>query len=274
MLVRESVLGIAVFVLLGFFVGASRAQATGFWLDPLDGNWTDATRWSTDPLYPGQADVRGAVIAAAGAPYTVTSATPISIGTLTIDSPTATWIHAGGTFTSRVINVSAGTASLRGGTLYYPPPGDSGLISSGTNTQPGGTFHVAGGTLDAQLPLIVKDVTFVQDGGLVSAQYLQFFRGTYHMRGGTLELGGGTFNSGQAIIAPNSTGALIQTGGTIVQTADVATFGGPNSGGTSGNGTLIVDGLASTYRTTIDGLDDTEVGLGTAGIGHAVFRNG
>jgi hypothetical protein len=250
------------------------AQTTAFWLDPVSGNWTDAPRWSTNPLYPGQGGVGEAVIDATGSPYTVTSATPITIESLTIGAADATWRHAAGTFTSPVINVAAGTALLDGGTLQYPASGTDPVISSGTNMQPGGTFRVDAGQLLAPDRLLVKDVTVVQTGGLVSATWFQLFRAEYHMAGGTFELGGATFDSGQVLVAPNATGAVIQTGGTILQTADVATFGAPNSGGTSGNGTLIVDGPASVYRTHLDGRDDTAVGLGTAAIGHAIFRDG
>ena len=110
------------------FPNACNAQVASSWLTPTDGDWTDSTNWSTDPLAPlGPNDT--ATLAAVGSPYTATISTGVSIDQINIDSPDATVLLQGGTLTST------------GGVFANQSPL---LIESGTisNTRLGGAAGV------------------------------------------------------------------------------------------------------------------------------------
>ena len=110
------------------FPNACNAQVASSWLTPTDGDWTDATNWSTDPLAPlGPNDT--ATLAAVGSPYTATISTGVSIDQINIDSPDATVLLQGGMLTA-----SGGVFANQGPLLI-----ESGTIS---NTRLGGAAGV------------------------------------------------------------------------------------------------------------------------------------
>src|SRR5262245_3989265 len=83
---------------------ASRAfgATNASWLSPADGSWTTPAAWSSNPAYPQNAqpnpvDLYNAVIAATGAPYTVSLGTDITISSLTLNSTTGTLFQSAGT---------------------------------------------------------------------------------------------------------------------------------------------------------------------------------
>ena len=85
----------------------------------MSSDWTDASAWSTNPDYPNasQYDAR---ITAAGAPYTVTISTLVTVGTVTLASPDATLrLNAGQLHGATVSPGDDGTLSLGNGTLVY-----------------------------------------------------------------------------------------------------------------------------------------------------------
>ena len=77
----------------------AEATTTANWVFPISGNWTDPSRWSTNPFYPNNGTPGGvtydARIAATGAPYSVTLNTYPTFGlhSLTVDSADATVEH-------------------------------------------------------------------------------------------------------------------------------------------------------------------------------------
>src|SRR5262249_39270793 len=94
------------------------------WLAPVDASWTTPAAWSSNPAYPdnGQpnaGDLYDAIIAAAGAPYTVSLASDITLSSLALNSPNPTLAQSDGTL--RLIGggatISASTYSMSGGTL-------------------------------------------------------------------------------------------------------------------------------------------------------------
>src|SRR5438445_8036287 len=56
-------------------VGSMAMADTATWLNPVSGNWNDATKWSTNPNYPNNGTPAGvnydANVAASGAAYSI-----------------------------------------------------------------------------------------------------------------------------------------------------------------------------------------------------------
>ena len=262
---RFGIVSVYPFLLLIALCPRAHGQTTGFWLDPVSGNWTDAARWSTNPLYPGQPGVDEAVVSVAGAPYTIDSATPIFLTRFEVASPDATFQLSAGTFHVNDLNLTTGNATVNGGTLSLLDGRFAG----------NGLLRVNGGRIEAMSLVEVRNGMRVeQTGGFVAPKLFQMYRADYHLSGGTLRLGGSSISSGgQASIAPVGTASLIQTGGTIEQGGDFVIVGALSSSGTGGDGQLVVDSASSVYRTTdFDGT--TAIGAGTAATGRATFRNG
>jgi hypothetical protein len=87
--------------------GASALADTASWLNPVSGNWTDATKWSTNPIYPNNRTPTpdthySVIIDAAGAPYTVVLDSGIAPNGLTLNSSDA------------VLNQVAGNMAVNG----------------------------------------------------------------------------------------------------------------------------------------------------------------
>jgi len=81
-------------------VSSVSAATTATWLDAVDGQWDDASKWST-PVYPDNgspapSDTYDVVIDAAGDSYTVDLDTDVSLDSLTLDSADATLYLYGG----------------------------------------------------------------------------------------------------------------------------------------------------------------------------------
>src|SRR5690349_16611660 len=94
-------LGFAVSTLATRLVSADTAN----WLNPVDGNWTDPTKWSSNPVYPHSGSpAAAATVGAGGSAYTVTldagSALggSITVDSLTLNSTDATVVAGTGTF--------------------------------------------------------------------------------------------------------------------------------------------------------------------------------
>ena len=95
MLIRWLALGPVLCVALSV---PARAQTTAFWVNSVSGNWTDATRWSTNPVYPDNtgAATFNAVISAPFPAYTVTVDDDILIDNFTFDQRASTLTIATG----------------------------------------------------------------------------------------------------------------------------------------------------------------------------------
>lgn len=91
------------------------------WVSATSGDWTDSTKWTTNPISPNNGNPIGttydAIIGAAGGSYTVSLGAPITINSLTLNSASATLLHTPGSLNVGTIDLMAGTYRLDGGTL-------------------------------------------------------------------------------------------------------------------------------------------------------------
>src|SRR5690349_18218901 len=65
----------------------SRGQTLATWINPVSGSWTDATRWSTNPLAPDNGNPPGStydVFINVPGSYTVTLRDSVTINSLTL----------------------------------------------------------------------------------------------------------------------------------------------------------------------------------------------
>ena len=108
---------IAAGVISSFGVWAHSQTATAEWLNPVSGNWTDATKWSTAPTYPNS-NLYDVVLGAEGQDYVVQLGTDTVLHSLTIDSPSATLKQTSRTLTvQNVFTLDGGVYLSEGGHL-------------------------------------------------------------------------------------------------------------------------------------------------------------
>jgi hypothetical protein len=92
------------------------AQTQAQWVAPVDGSWTDSSRWSTDPFFPNNGSPPGTtydvLVDAVGSPYTISSSGSITIDSLRLHAPGATVQHSGGPFTLAAGSLSIGPQSV------------------------------------------------------------------------------------------------------------------------------------------------------------------
>ena len=169
------------------FAGASVCAAqevTSYW-SGVTGSWTDPTQWSTDPNYPNNGTPSGvtydAVINAPGTdPYTVTLNSNVTVDSVTMDSPSATFSQTGGTLTTPVLNVAAGGYSLENGSLQGATltASNAAIVSLGNSTVSNSTLDLpasAGVFFDSLIndtlgaDLTTDDTMFIE--GLNAAGY-------------------------------------------------------------------------------------------------------
>jgi len=101
----------ALFLCLVFALSLPAAgQVVSTWVSPIDGVWSDPSNWSTDPLAPVTPGYE-AVVDATGSPYLVTLNSAVAIDRLTIDSPEAEVLLAGGSL-SATAGVDANASPL------------------------------------------------------------------------------------------------------------------------------------------------------------------
>jgi hypothetical protein len=112
------------------------AQTTANWSSAGTGNWTDGTKWSTNPSYPNNDTPAGATywanIAATGSPYQIFLNAPINLTSATLSSPDATVNQsAGSIYFSNALNLNAGTWLFTGttATLNGTINGGGGVVS-------------------------------------------------------------------------------------------------------------------------------------------------
>ena len=93
-------------------------QVVSTWVTPVDGDWSDPTNWSTDPIAPVAAGSE-ALIDATGTPYTITTSFAVQADRITIDSPDATVLSNSGNQikVSDAINVNRGEFVLGYGSI-------------------------------------------------------------------------------------------------------------------------------------------------------------
>jgi len=153
------------------------------WLAPVDGDWSDGSLWSTDPLAPvGAGDT--ALINAIGSPYTTAVSQNTFVNTVTIDSPDATLLIDKVEFSaSGGIQIDQGKLLLRGGVL------------SNTRVSGAGSFGVSYGNGPPILDS-VELATDVSGSSLVLRGANVLDNATVDFRSGRLESGGSLTGSG------------------------------------------------------------------------------
>jgi hypothetical protein len=191
---------------------ASSAQVVGaLWLNPVDGNWTDPTKWSTDPFYPNNGspaattyDADIGAVGPVGTSYAVSLSAPVSVGTVTIDTNQATLaIASGATLNVGTRLTSFGTIAHSGGTVALPTTFQvslAALVGSSVYQHTGGTFNfgasltvgvLAGDTARYEIsgPAVLNGVQLNVGGNVGNGTFLQ--------NGGNVQLTTVTGTSGQ-----------------------------------------------------------------------------
>lgn len=112
-------------VLLICLLGSTTfAQTDAYWLNAADGDWSTASNWSTDPIYPNNgsptaSDTYNVTIDASGAAYTVTLDTDITLDNLTLNSSDQMLVTNQDMDISGTLNIQAGSFRPVSGTLRH-----------------------------------------------------------------------------------------------------------------------------------------------------------
>ncbi len=218
---------VAVVVLLAV-ASVAQAQFISIW-NGTNGNWTDATRWSTNPIFPNNGqpnagDLYNAVINGG----TVTLDQNITIqgltfdqnvingaGNLTLNGP-STWTHG--------VMSGTGTTTFNGSLLINPPSFNPGLnrifVNNSTTTWAGNRALSSTGTWNNQI------------GSLLDAQTDQSWTG-------------GTINNNAGAILRKSAGAGTSTLNTVFNNAGLVevnsgTLSLAGGGSSSGSGSFAI----------------------------------
>jgi hypothetical protein len=252
---RASTLFLATTTAVSALSGIVQGQTIASWLNPVDGNWTDASKWSTNPLYPdfNSSPLRefAVTVGASGNPYTITLTNDsIQLSQLDITAPDVRVNAKSNSSLDVVGNLSLNNSSITlGGAQMSFGTGSGGGPSAVSGAgefvfQSGGTNYIGGNTLTIGSGITIR--TDTGDGNLSALNYLGMIRSTGAFR--TIRLTGGT-NSGSII--GDTGGSLflksISSSGTVSMT---------------GGGTLTLDG-AWTNSGTISATNSAVVFAGT-----------
>ncbi|CAN5481696.1 hypothetical protein BH09PLA1_BH09PLA1_01910 [soil metagenome] len=220
---------------------AAWAQTPSAWLSPINGNWTDASRWSTDPNYPNNGTPPGtnyiANIAIIGAPYTVSLNDVIAVSTLNISSGQATLAMSGGTFSVTTRWTVGGAVNQTGGAMNLT----TGLLTV-ADLHGNAVYNHSGGTLNFG--------QYFEVGVLTNDNAQYNVSNTAQVNGGTLLVG-----------ANFGTGTLTQTGGLVKLSTQLDIADGVQEVSTG-----IYNLSAGTLQLTNPGTPVTEF-IGAAGNG-------
>ncbi len=180
-------------VVLACCIAPALAQTNSSWLTAINGNWTDASKWSTSPNFPDNGipspgDTYTATIAATGGNYVVTLAGEITLSGFTLDSTSAALSHMGGTLNLLSGGqVLSGTYQLAGGTL-----------TGGGSFQVASLFDWTGGTMAGAGKTVISSGGLLNLGTTFSPRTLSRLienSGTVNLSAGSLILNGGTLNN-------------------------------------------------------------------------------
>jgi hypothetical protein len=229
--------------------GGFDSATDAHWALPINGNWSDAQRWTTNPFAPNNGTPGGATyngyLDAVGPAHMVTLNSGVTLDNLYINSSSVTLDHrAGALSVGGVVDLLSGTYSLEGGTLR-----------NATLNLLGGTFTVHGNT-DNLLDNVTVNGSFAPHflrlaNGLTLNGTLSLlgntsqlsFDGSQTVNGGIIEFGNPTFDPRSVMISRGST--LTLSPSTIVR-GGLGRIGDPGIY-TPGTGptTLINQGLIS-----------------------------
>lgn len=109
---------ISVAMMLVCLLGSTTyAQTDAYWLTAADGDWSTATNWSTDPIYPNNdsptaGDTYDVTLDATGSPYTVTVDEAVTIDNLTLISPEVSLLMSHSMDMNGTVNIQAGVFNV------------------------------------------------------------------------------------------------------------------------------------------------------------------
>ncbi|MBX3352014.1 MAG: hypothetical protein KF684_03705 [Phycisphaeraceae bacterium] len=240
-------------------------QVDSNWLNPASGTWSAGANWSTSPNAPNNGAPAGttyrAIIDAAGAAYTVTLNSGVTIDELVLNSADATLSHTASTLSAAIANLMSGVYRLQGGT-----------ISGGTWNVTGGSFQLtsSGGTL--------SNVQF--NGDLLGNATSSFVTLGGTTRFDALRL---QANNSQARLAPGYTlrDAIVSEGATagtrFIYNSGAGTFTIGNTGSVtlaSGSaGDLQINSLSGAFTLVNDGLISAQAAGRTLTVNPNTFTN-
>src|SRR5882672_4407151 len=109
-------------VSLGFLASIAGADIAT-WANSVSGDWTDATKWSTNPAYPNNGSpspTYDVIVDAVGAPYTITLSSQVNINNFRLDSASALLqSNTGGLLRMPgPFEIASGSVLLNGGSLW------------------------------------------------------------------------------------------------------------------------------------------------------------
>jgi hypothetical protein len=101
-----------------------RGQTLASWVSGINGTWTNAARWSTNPSYPNADNPIGStydVVINAPGTYTVSLRSAVTLSSLLLDAPSATVDHRaiGATLDTPLLRVNAGTYLMASNAYTY-----------------------------------------------------------------------------------------------------------------------------------------------------------
>lgn len=231
--------------------------ATATWLNPVSGNWVEAAKWSTNPIYPNNDSPPGTTydvtIAAGGAgPYGVALNSTISLNSLTLNSADVTVTQGNGTFVPGVLDIQAGyfrlgttvANSLIHGAMSYAQGTTAPLTLVGSGIGRPTLDHV---TLDTDVSVMSASTGdwWVLNGLVVQAGRRVVFDKSQEMNARTTQTisGGGEFDfAANACEVDNLSGTTLTIGAGITMKT-IGTTGGAQIGtATSNNGAIVNNG--------------------------------
>ncbi len=227
------------------------------WINPLSGNWTDGTKWSSNPSFPNTAST-DVVIDALGAPYTVTVNQLITASSVTLNAPGVTLLNVENLSTP-LLNIEVGSVTI-GSSLSNTRLQGAGFIQTSnfsalSNVTLAATLNVTGTFLNINGNFTLDGGTLSLDGNVSSSiDHAQTFDGT-----GTI-----VFHGGDAFVAFQ--GLTIGSGVTVTTGASDGSLRATSGGTITNFGTLI-----ATAGRTLAILDGPFKNFGTIHINNGTF---
>ncbi len=222
------------------------AASTATWIAPVSGNWSDPTKWSTNPNFPNNGsptstDTYDVLINPTGSAYTILLSTPaISLDSLTLNSADAT-LRQTGQLTVPVLTLDAGKLLLDGGAV----------ITNATITGPAGTFLITSQNANTLQNVTVNAGISVASGSLSLDSSTQLAGGTISLAGTTISpvslRTGNLSGTGEVVFNGNSSNAILPpTGNSLTIGPNIIVRTGSGGGGVGSVGApLINHGLIS-----------------------------
>jgi hypothetical protein len=211
-----------------FAVAGTQAE----WLAPVNGNWTDSAKWSSSPFYPQNGSPVGttydARVTAAGAAYSITLGSSITLDSFLLNSADVTLMQTAGGISAGTFDLQSGTYDLRGGFLSsaFGGGGSAGHLSVGP-----ASVSIESVTLGIDMDVPGLSASITVSGGLTLSNHNINFVSGSRMTFGQSTLGG----TGQVIVnsRPFSSGFSTDLYGSSTLTIgpDVTVRTGTYSGG-------------------------------------------